>query len=209
MLPLTGLCLCKWEDPGCLGSKYGSSKSNQLEKSFVIVLTFGTSRPGPPVEHLIRAGGSSKHREASSQDSQSGPPLRHDESMTAGGPQICICSGHTSGCSRSRLPRAFSSFLGMSEVKRRNVHGLPARSAVHLGARPAVWSITSFLLGFPEGKRNSTDLSTRPGSKSSGAALLQPPSETSMLGGRGGCRPTDISRGGTTAAPYINWNLGN
>lgn len=108
------VCLCMCEDPGCLGSKSGSSKSNQVGKSFIVVLTFGTSRPGPPVEHLIRAGGSSKHREASSQESQSGPPLHHDGSMTAGGPQICIiCSGHTSGCQAVHevaSPGFFSSF---------------------------------------------------------------------------------------------------
>ncbi|KAH8750148.1 hypothetical protein F5883DRAFT_226173 [Diaporthe sp. PMI_573] len=91
---------------------------------------------------------------------------------------------------RNKAAHSFMIYL----LDRRSIRGLDRLSGV----------LPAFCLAFQRVSAHSTDLSTGPWSKSSGAGLLQPPlSETLMLGGRGGSCATDISRGGTTAAPFF------
>lgn len=67
--------------------------------------------------------------------------------MTAGGTSNIIYMAGTCPAATEVASPALFQLLGVSKIiKRQPIRGLPARSAVHLGARPAVWSITSFLL---------------------------------------------------------------
>lgn len=109
-------------------------------------------------------------------DSQSGLPPRHDEWMTAESLKNIYVAGTRPAVTEIASTPELFQHPGVRKIRRRQpVHDLPARSAVHPGARPAVWSITSFCLVSQRVSAHSTDLSTGPGSKSSGAVLLQPP----------------------------------